>query len=1035
MQGDNGDTLLKEIKEEIDVLKDITRRIREENNGPSTTQLLTTAQRSRETISILMQQLRMTADSLNAISQYKPHQRAKMTSEKRKAKKKKKKEEKKLEELVTQEWMVARKKASDAKLEEAKRKNREAQIQKQRRIDKKRLAERRIVLMKLEELRYVRAIKSGLTIDPQSDPPPLPFIIQQTIQKREETRGEEERGEDRPDSHYFDRFMEDETTREVQKGIQYPPPNVSIHKKTVERFYGQHMDSVSQLVTLRRVWDSFLVAPGTPSASRIPDQDMVKVADRSHSYSRLSKSFIICLSLVALAVAQIAYPNNPECGWGDQTYHAVGDWATDAGSSSNWDPAESKGVMTPTYAQPCEYKATVTGLVPGKSYQWKVTIGGTWNNNWGCNGQFAANCNFQADPSGGIVFKIVASYAYPLTTESTNNNPTPNPTPTNNPTPPPPNNSGKYVFAHYMMGYAYGSDQAFFQKASQMAQGVGVDAFACNVGKNDWQPDRFQKFLDGAASVGFKLFLSFDMNEIDNDVSVLDNYVNKFVDHPAYFRYNGRPFVSTFAGQDKNLGIGGSGNDAWNKWKTQHVGGKNIFFCPNFFGDLAGNYNQYPVIDCLFSWDAWGSSSSNGRDVPAINTAHSQGKQYMTGVAPWFYCHLPQWGKNWFWPQGTSQGDSNIYSTRWSQAIQSGSDFVEIITWNDYSESSYIAPLTQEVPDFAHAYVDGMDHGGWYGMTAYYANWFKTGQSQPSKNSLYWSYRIHGRDQGRNDQYPKPTLFWTPGDCVGVHSIAANTGASVNVNIGGRDNWHNVNSTTSSWCVPFNGVGAVRVSVKLNGQTTNSPYNGPDIQGDGNTYNFNEWSVSKGQIRYRIEQKERSRKPSSMRISLFFALTIVLVSAGLNLPTKYSMDVINNKKTIAHFASTGEILSMVDKSKPEDFTFVWFKSNNSAYVWSEKSKCSYYDTNTRYAKEDPINWANEHNQLVSVCNSGLRVGRLYEIDYQSVKTKMCVALDGKTPYWETNKDHLDETFTYSNFKANSTELDNFHLSSDCFIKH
>ncbi|PRP84595.1 hypothetical protein PROFUN_09268 [Planoprotostelium fungivorum] len=671
------------------------------------------------------------------------------------------------------------------------------------------------------------------------------------------------------------------------------------------------------------------------------------VTDASRRQTPVMRSFVL-LVVLALAAAQVAYPNNPECGWGDQVYRAVGDWPQDAGSANNWAADESKGVMTATHAQACEYKATVTGLRPGKLYNWKVTIGGSYNVNWGCVGMNGPNCNFTADQNGGVVFRIVASYSYTLSTSATNGsspqpqpqptssngyqyvgcykddgnrdltgkytenvgsvaqcasicqgfsyfavqystqcfcgnsygrygqapesdcnmkcndgssrcgsgwrnsvystgktpspnpttqsptpttkNPTPTPT-TQNPTPQPSN--GRAVFAHYMMGYANNNDQSYFEKEMKLAKAVGIDAFAVNCGTDSWQKDKIGQMLAAANNVGFKIFVSFDMTVWgSNGWDGMTDWMNSFADNSAYFKYNGRPFVSTFYAN-----FGGMDNNAWGNWKNRV--NKNLYLCPNFFPN---SYQQYSNVDCLFGWDAWGKQSSSDRDNGLMS--QSGGKQYMVGVAPWFFCHLPQWGKNWVWPQGTSDGDENIYAIRWQQAIKSSAQFVEVITWNDYSESSYITPLldaghTFDASDF---YTNGQFHAGFWGMTAYYANWFKTGGSQPSKNSVYWSYRRHATNQDRNDDRGALTMNWTPNDCVSMHAISANPGAQVNVNIGGRDNWHTISGTTDTWCVSYGGTGAVRVSVKNNGQTTNANTNGPDIEGYGQYRNFNPFS-------------------------------------------------------------------------------------------------------------------------------------------------------------------------------------------------
>lgn len=48
----------------------------------------------------------------------------------------------------------------------------------------------------------------------------------------------------------------------------------------------------------------------------------------------------------------------------------------------------------------------------------------------------------------------------------------------------------KKVFAHYMVGFAFPSDQNFFDSQIKRAKSAGIDGFALNVGSNDWQPDR-----------------------------------------------------------------------------------------------------------------------------------------------------------------------------------------------------------------------------------------------------------------------------------------------------------------------------------------------------------------------------------------------------------------------------------------------------------------------------------------------------------------------------------------------------------------
>lgn len=107
----------------------------------------------------------------------------------------------------------------------------------------------------------------------------------------------------------------------------------------------------------------------------------------------------------------------------------------------------------------------------------------------------------------------------------------------------------KKVFAHYMVGFAYQSDEEFFDKQIKNARAAGIDGFALNVGINPWQPDRVESALAAAQNNGdFVLFISFDMSSLPFENDVLGRF-HFAASHPNYFRVNGQPLYSTFAGE------------------------------------------------------------------------------------------------------------------------------------------------------------------------------------------------------------------------------------------------------------------------------------------------------------------------------------------------------------------------------------------------------------------------------------------------------------------------------------------------------
>ena len=74
-----------------------------------------------------------------------------------------------------------------------------------------------------------------------------------------------------------------------------------------------------------------------------------------------------------------------------------------------------------------------------------------------------------------------------------------------------------------------------------------------------------------------------------NDAATLRNYIKTYANHPNQLKYNGRSFVSTFAGENCKFGQ----DTAANGWKTQFVqhpeltGDNAVYFVPSFFIDPA----------------------------------------------------------------------------------------------------------------------------------------------------------------------------------------------------------------------------------------------------------------------------------------------------------------------------------------------------------------------------------------------------------------------------------------------------------------
>ncbi|HEY3330257.1 MAG TPA: glycoside hydrolase family 71 protein [Capsulimonadaceae bacterium] len=137
----------------------------------------------------------------------------------------------------------------------------------------------------------------------------------------------------------------------------------------------------------------------------------------------------------------------------------------------------------------------------------------------------------------------------------------------------------------------------------------------------------------------------------------------------------------------------------------------------------------------------WGlrSVASNKRwFTESAEFAHKYVPIWMAPVAPQDY--RPKDFSCW------EATNSENYRTMWGNAIAGGADWVQLITWNDYSESTEVSPSSGTQYAF-------------YDLTAYYTAWFKTGKAPKIKNDvLYYFHRVHRSDAPYDDtKQGKPT--------------------------------------------------------------------------------------------------------------------------------------------------------------------------------------------------------------------------------------------------------------------------------------
>ena len=130
----------------------------------------------------------------------------------------------------------------------------------------------------------------------------------------------------------------------------------------------------------------------------------------------------------------------------------------------------------------------------------------------------------------------------------------------------------------------------------------------------------------------------------------------------------------------------------------------------------------------LYGASSWGTRTVNGAasltGVPA--TVHVKQLIWMGPVAP-----QDSRPKDLIY---TEASNSLAFRAQWKAAIDGGADWVQLITWNDYSEDSEVAPSAET-------------HTAFSDLAGYFTTWFKLGAPPPIvRDALYLFHRAHSMD-------------------------------------------------------------------------------------------------------------------------------------------------------------------------------------------------------------------------------------------------------------------------------------------------
>ncbi|GAA3428342.1 hypothetical protein GCM10018953_55250 [Streptosporangium nondiastaticum] len=348
---------------------------------------------------------------------------------------------------------------------------------------------------------------------------------------------------------------------------------------------------------------------------------------------------------------------------------------------------------------------------------------------------------------------------------------------------------------------------ADYETEVRQAVAAGLDGFTVDilsVTSSQWT--RVRKLVAAAEAVdpGFKIVLMPDMNGLASvDAATLATALADLAASKSVYRLgDGRLVVAPFKAEGRTAAW-------WSDWmktmETEH--GIKVALVPCLL-----DFNKYrdafgPIS---YGFANWGNRNpaANSSLTTNINTAHGMGRIWMQPVS--VQDERPN--------QGIYDEAANTENLRatWKGAIDGKAEWVQLTTWNDYSENTQFAPSRNA----GWTYLD---------ISAYYLTCYKLGCPKITKDVAYLTHRV--QPYAAQPSYPetklmKPRAGGTPSrDTVEVLTMLTAAG-KVSVTVGGTTQTYDAPAGVSARTFALK-AGTVSASVARNGAAVTevtSPY-------------------------------------------------------------------------------------------------------------------------------------------------------------------------------------------------------------------
>ena len=395
---------------------------------------------------------------------------------------------------------------------------------------------------------------------------------------------------------------------------------------------------------------------------------------------------------------------------------------------------------------------------------------------------------------------------------------------------------------------------------------MGLDGFGLEAYNYQHALNLLKNWFTVADQMGinnFRFYLIFDMGENKFTAENVVDILTKFGNDPHYFKIGGKPLFSTYNDYASKLG------NVW--WKDKVLdplakSGHPTVFIPDFdrsnpnaiaptYQNWSALVNQYPSVDGLMLFSTslgvpfylndpngghqiWSGLETEENEAKALHDNH---KLFIAPYQPYYWLNCK--GQRPYFENQGGRGMENF----WRSAIfKQKPDGVHLVTWDDYSESTFIQPT--RIPSTKYPNIETFPHLAYYELEKYYISWYKTGvQPTITKDGLFFFYRTHPNNAvASNDETACPLGPIPPSQKWGLVTdslyvtTALTAPAQLVVTSGEKTQTFNVPAGIVNTDVPFN-PGKQSFAIQRSGKTM-TQIDGRNIVAQPQVYNFNVYS-------------------------------------------------------------------------------------------------------------------------------------------------------------------------------------------------